>query len=129
MSNSKECVIRFINDLYSRYNYLKIRYEYNEEKSKHIIEILGDSTSTENNIWEIKYDFSRSIKNEYAETILFIDQKSLTKISCADFEIGYDCLKVEIKNTFENFFKQINFASDFNNIAYKAGENNYALAA
>lgn len=119
MKNCKDTVISFIKDLYSNNDELMIRYEYNELRAKHIVEILSKSgRSLDDSIWELKYDFSRMIKDEFGETVLFISEKSLSKISESIFEVGY--------NTFTVNNNLIDFNFDFNSWI---SSYNYALAA
>ena len=68
MKNSRDTIISFIERLYSDNNNLMIRYEYNEIKGKHIVEILSKTgVLCEEFIWESKYDLSRMIKKEFGE--------------------------------------------------------------
>lgn len=53
MKNSRDTIISFIERLYSDNNNLMIRYEYNEIKGKHIVEILSKTgVLCEEFIWE-----------------------------------------------------------------------------
>lgn len=80
MKNSRDTIISFIERLYSDNNNLMIRYEYNEIKGKHIVEILSKTgVLCEEFIWESKYDLSRMIKKEFGETLMFVSDNSLTK--------------------------------------------------
>lgn len=119
MKNSRDTIISFIERLYSDNNNLMIRYEYNEIKGKHIVEILSKTgVLCEEFIWESKYDLSRMIKKEFGETLMFVSDNSLTKISNPIFEVGY--------NSFTVNNNIIDFKSDFD---YWFSLENYSLAA
>ena len=119
MKSCKDVIISFIKDLHYKYNDLIIRYEYNELREKHIVEILSKADDLCNDsIWELKYDFSRKIKQEFGEALLFISESSLSKISEPIFEIG--------NNPFTVNNNVVDFKFDFNSWV---SLNDYALAA
>ena len=104
-----------------------IRYEYNEIKGKHIVEILSKTgVLCEEFIWESKYDLSRMIKKEFGETLMFVSDNSLTKISNPIFEVGYNSTLEVGYNSFTVNNNIIDFKSDFD---YWFSLENYSLAA
>lgn len=119
MKSSKDIIISFIRDLYSKNNNLMMRYEYNQSKEKHFVEILSKTDDFDlDSIWELKYDISRLIKNEFGETVLFLTNESLSKICSPIFEMGY--------NSFMVTKKTLDFSFDFNSWI---SSDNYSLAA
>lgn len=127
MKNSRDTIISFIERLYSDNNNLMIRYEYNEIKGKHIVEILSKTgVLCEEFIWESKYDLSRMIKKEFGETLMFVSDNSLTKISNPIFEVGYNSTLEVGYNSFTVNNNIIYFKSDFD---YWFSLENYSLAA
>lgn len=127
MKNSRDTIISFIERLYSDNNNLMIRYEYNEIKGKHIVEILSKTgVLCEEVIWESKYDLSRMIKKEFGETLMFVSDNSLTKISNPIFEVGYNSTLEVGYNSFTVNNNIIDFKSDFD---YWFSLENYSLAA
>lgn len=127
MKNSRDTIISFIERLYSDNNNLMIRYEYNEIKGKHIVEILSKTgVLCEEFIWESKYDLARMIKKEFGETLMFVSDNSLTKISNPIFEVGYNSTLEVGYNSFTVNNNIIDFKSDFD---YWFSLENYSLAA
>jgi len=102
---AKEYLLDQLNDLYARFEGIKIRYEFNEDLYTHIIEILPLKTYEGNQDYvlaemKIEEEFQSLFEEE---EILFVSEDSLNQIKEPSFSLGYDS-----KDIFTYFFEQIN---------------------
>lgn len=115
-----------LNELYSKFSNIKIRYEYRTTTYSHLIEVIPLSFFEENEEYmniegQIENEFETSFPNE---NIVFISEDSLTEISHPDFKLGYDVFK------YNNEVKNLDFiVKGFSDIIDCQYSNNYALAA
>lgn len=92
MNNRQEYIISQLESLYSKFENLKIRYEFNKILNTHLIEILPlEAFESQEYILEemsITDDFEELFG--FDEEILFISEDSLNKIQHPSFELGYN---------------------------------------
>lgn len=89
---AREYILDQLNDLYTRFEGIKIRYEFNVDLYVHIIEVLPL------HIFEEKQDYilaEMKIEEEFQtlfedEEILFVSEGSLNQIEEASFSLGYE---------------------------------------
>lgn len=123
---SIEFVKSKLNDLFNKFNFIKIRYEYRLNTFTHLIEVLPLSFFEKNEEYmllesEIENDFESFFPKE---NILFISENSLSEIKNPNIKLGYN--KIE----FENEISNLNFIIEgFNTNVEIQNINNYALAA
>jgi hypothetical protein len=128
MKNSQKFIIEKLNNLYSSLIDVKIRYEFREYMSTHLIEILPLETFENNQDYiliemEIQDEFECSFGEN--EEILFISSDSLNEIRDIHYSLGY--------NIIEKIMPTVLFphAFSFNEFDTIITEDNtsYALAA
>lgn len=81
-----------LEELFSKFEEIKIRYEYMANTRSHIVEIMPFSLFEENKDYLVE---ETNIEDEFellfpTENIVFISEGSLTEIKNADIELGYD---------------------------------------
>ena len=123
---AQEFVVERLMGLFSKYEEVKIRYEYRINTQSHIVEIMP-SSFFEGNKGYLADDVV--IEKEFEalypmENLVFISEGSLTEIRNADLELGYD------KITFECIKHVVEYeVSGYSNEEEFFECNNYALAA
>ncbi len=124
---SREFIKTKLNELYTKFSDIRIRYEYRANTYSHLIEIIPFNFFEENEEYitiesKIEEDFENMFPNE---NILFISDGSLTEIINPEFRLGYDDT---IK--FNNDVLNIDYIVDgFNDGLDFQYSNNYALAS
>ncbi|MDD2636322.1 MAG: hypothetical protein PHW82_12600 [Bacteroidales bacterium] len=93
---SKEFIKNKLNYLHSKFNDVKIRYEYRANTYSHIIEIIPLSFFEKNKEYmilesEIEEEFESKYPNE---NILFISEGALSEIYNPEYKLGYNELKL-----------------------------------
>ncbi|MBN2745407.1 MAG: hypothetical protein JXR34_01660 [Bacteroidales bacterium] len=126
MRQSIEFLKTRLNELYSKFSDIKIRYEYNPNTVTHIIEVIPLSFFQQDKEYMI---FEETIEQNFeasfpSENILFISEDSLTEIINPCYKLGYDSI------LFYNEGEMTELVVE----GYPAGvevplSNNYALAA
>ncbi len=123
---SKEFLIKKLKELASKFEDIKIRYEYHQSTYSHLIEVIPLSIFENDKAYmlaeeKLENDFENLFPDE---DIVFISEDSLTEIKNPELLLGYE--EVIFNNTVtvpefmvEGFTEEIDF-SDF---------TNYALAA
>ncbi len=123
---SKEFIKSKLNELYSKFNNIKIRYEYRANTYSHLVEIIPLS------FFEASEEYmtiEANIEDEFesifpSENIVFISEGSLSEINNPEFTLGYEVIK------FDNEALNIDFIVEgFSDIVDCQYSNNYALAA
>ena len=125
--NPKEYVSEKLNILFSKFGWIQIRYENRKSTNSHIIEITPLSFFEENEDFMIEEErFEKEFESLYpGENIVFISEKSLTKIDKTDLAFGI--VPFVFDNTLDSIEVKVTYGYSKN--CY-AGENyNYALAA
>lgn len=124
--NSKEFLIERLKELFSRFEDIKIRYEYRKNTCSHIIEVIPLAVFKKDE----DYMFAEAkLEDEFEQLfpqqdIVFISEGSLTEIKNPDLLLGYDSMIFD--NTgFDTKFIVEGFSEEVN----VAGCENYALAA
>lgn len=103
---SNKYLIDRLNGLQNKFANLSIRYQYNPYTLKHIVEILPFS-DYDTNVDYIEYeaDLSFEFDNKFfPESIMFISEESLTKITNPHFILEKQVFSIEsykIKHTFK----------------------------
>jgi len=93
MNESKDFVIKKLNNLFETIKGVKIKYEYRDYLSAHFIEVMPLETFEDNNTYLLA---EMAIQDEFEqlfggiEEILFISSDSLNKIKDVQFSLGYD---------------------------------------
>ena len=123
---SKEFIVAKLNELYSKFNNIKIRYEYRANTYSHLVEIIPLS------FFEASEEYmtiEATIEDEFesifpSENIVFISEGSLSEINNPEFTLGYEVIK------FDNEALSIDFIVEgFSEIVDCQYSNSYALAA
>lgn len=91
---AKAFIEKKLEELFSKFEKIKIRYEYMANTGSHIVEIMPFS------LFEEKKDYlveEAKIEDEFEtlypmENIVFISEGSLTEINKPDLELGYDTI-------------------------------------
>ncbi|TKG95207.1 hypothetical protein EYV94_10880 [Puteibacter caeruleilacunae] len=123
--NSRKFIETKLNELYSRFTEVKIRYEFRTNTNSHIIEIIPLSFFEENREYmsveaEIEEEFETSFPNE---NILFVSEDSLTEVVSPMFELGYESI------IFDNEEFSLEFDVEGFTECVEFWDSNYALAA
>ncbi|HQB77933.1 MAG TPA: hypothetical protein PLJ52_06265 [Tenuifilaceae bacterium] len=123
---AQEFLIEKLRGLSSKYEEVKIRYEYRANTQSHIIEIIPLSFFDKNAEYLLdEANIERHFEELYpSQNIVFISEGSLIEIRNADLELGYDKLVFDY-NKVVPVFEVIEY-SDMLESAYSY---NYALAA
>lgn len=128
MNKAQQFIIEKLNDLYNSIEGIKIRYEYRDYLSTHIIEILPLNTFEFNDEYIL---FEMRIEDEFEsifgsdDDILFISSDSLNEIKDVQYSWGYISFeKIAIRKIKPHSF---NFEPTFNNVV--VDNTSYALAA
>jgi hypothetical protein len=84
---SKEFIKSKIGNLIENFPQLSIRYQYDKNDSTHLIEVMplcdfNDNANYQNAEAEITFEFEKLF---FPETVLFISEESLTKITKPEF--------------------------------------------
>ena len=99
--NSKDFIKEKLNELFSKFGGIQIRYEYRANTQSHIIEIIPLSFFESNAHY---MEFEAMIEDEFEqlftnENIVFVSQDSLTEIKQVDFELGYTDIILVVGNS------------------------------
>lgn len=86
---AKEFVINKINEIIEKFPDTKVRYEYDDFTSSHIVEVLPASIHVENDEYitfalDLFFEFNRLFPEE---TLVIIDDESLTEIENCEYEV------------------------------------------
>lgn len=90
--NSRDFIKEKLNELFSKFEGIQIKYEYRATTLSHIVEVIPLSFFQSNADYMefeamFEEEFERLFKNE---NIVFVSQNSLTEIKQAHFELGYE---------------------------------------
>jgi hypothetical protein len=96
--NSKDFIEEKLNELFSKFEGIQIRYEYRVTTHSHIVEVIPLSFFQSNADYmefeaRFEEEFERLFKNE---NIVFVSQDSLTEIKQAHFELGQEEIILDI---------------------------------
>ena len=96
--NSKDFIKHKLNELFSKFEGIQIRYEYRANTQSHIIEVIPLSFFESNAQY---MEFEAMIEDQFEqlftnENIVFVSQDSLTEIKQVDFELGYKEIILDI---------------------------------
>jgi len=88
---SKEYIENKLNELFTKFGDIKIRYEYRANTCSHLIEVIPFSFFDKN---EDYMKLEANIEDEFEslfpdESIIFISEGSLSEIKRSDFNLGY----------------------------------------
>jgi len=124
--NSKEFLVEKLKELSSKFEDIKIRYEYRKSTCSHIIEVIPLAVFKNNEDYmsaeaHLEYEFERLFPQE---DIVFISEGSLTEIKAPDLVLGYNSIVFD-NTSFDAEFIVEGFSEEVN----VAGCENYALAA
>lgn len=117
-----------LKELFLRFPKSNIRYEYRSNRNSHLIEITPLSFYNNDRYKIVETEIEDEFENKFpSESVIFISENSLNKISCPHFELmnevkGKVCLLNHNSVVLPYNFLNLSF------VEY-AGENNYALAA
>ena len=117
---SKEFIKNSLNNLFDKFD-IKLRYEYRESTTSHLIEVIPLHVFEEDKDYmQAEFNFENEFEELFPnENIVFISEDSLTEIKESEFELGYDTNSLEDYTSFFEF--------DFEEIIDT--QDNYALAA
>ena len=123
---AKKFLEKKLKELASKFEEVKIRYEYRANTQSHIIEIIPLVFFQENEIYLIE---EANIESEFEarypmENIIFISEGSLTEINNADIELGYNIITFD----YNNFSIEFEVNGYYEVIEPQVNEN-YAIAA
>lgn len=123
---AQEFLIEKLRELSSKYEEVKIRYEYRANTQSHLVEIIPLSFFEKNAAYLID---ESSIEEQFEalypmESIVFISEGSLTEIKKADLELGYNKIIYDC-NKFAVEYEVLGYSDMVESI----GCDNYALAA
>ena len=132
--NSREYLKGELENLIKIFPQLKIKYQFDDFEKVHLIEVLplcdfDNNEEYQNAEAEITFEFEKIF---YPETVLFISEESLTKVTKPEYELNYSKLDnyilEELIISSEEFVSQTNF--NFKHMEdYSGDKYNYALAA
>ena len=123
---SKEFIEAKLNELYSKFNSIKIRYEYRANTYSHLVEIIPLSFfEASEEYMTIEANIEDGFESIFpSENIVFISEGSLSEINNPEFTLGYEVIK------FDNEALNIDFIVEgFSEIVDCQYSYNYALAA
>jgi len=123
--NSKEFLTEKLNELFSKFEGVQIRYEYRVNTQSHIVEVIPLNFFEGNEYMEAEAMIEEEFESLYQqENIVFISEGSLTEIKHAELELGYD--KIILDYGKSNFEFEV---SGFSEIVLHFDYQNFALAA
>lgn len=123
---SKEFLIGKLTEMSSRFEDVKIRYEYRKNTYSHIIEVIPLAIFKSNKDYMMA---EANLEDEFEtlfpkEDIVFISEDSLTEIESPDLLLGYESI------TFDNLISATEFVVEgFTDEVDFSGCEYYALAA
>lgn len=129
MNPSKDFLKNKLEELFQKFDGVKIRYEFREYMNLHLIEVLPLETFEDNQAFILEeIEIQDEFESMYGDTeeILFISSDSLNEIKTVDFEFGYESIAVQVTKLISHSFSFSNFgALEFE----KEHDNQYILAA
>lgn len=129
MNPSKDFLKNKLEELFQKFDGVKIRYEFREYMNLHLIEVLPLETFEDNQSFILEeIEIQDEFESMYGDTeeILFISSDSLNEIKTVDFEFGYESIAVQVTKLISHSFSFSNFgAREFE----KEHDNQYILAA
>ena len=123
---AQDFLIEKLRELSSKYEDVKIRYEYRANTQSHIIEIIPLSFFDKNVEYLLdETNIERLFEELYpSENIVFISEGSLIEIRKADLELGYKKLVFDNDKLIPEYE-----VLEYTNLLELGGYCNYALAA
>jgi hypothetical protein len=127
---SKEFIKNKLEQLSKEFQEISIRYQFDKRDLTHIIEIkplkeFNDNSSYQEKEAEITYEFEQLF---FPETILFISENSLTKITEPELEYNMN-LAAYISIQFKELLEKMSFAVMIDIKEPAGNDYNYAMAA
>jgi hypothetical protein len=124
--NSKEFLIERLKEMSSKFEDVKIRYEYRTNTYSHIIEVIPLAIFDSNEQYMLA---EANLENEFEslfpqEDIVFVSEDSLTEIKNPDLLLGYESITFEVSEVSQSFV-----VNGFTEEVDFWGCENYALAA
>jgi hypothetical protein len=124
--NSKEYLTEKLSKISEIFAHLSFRYQFDSIDQTHIIEVkpLEDFNTNESYVdyeAELTFAFDQQF---FPESVMFVSEESLTKVTKPEFEILPD----KISMTLENFFDQFKFRG-IDQLAIPCCNIEYRLAA
>jgi len=123
---AQDFLIEKLRELSSKYEEVKIRYEYRANTQSHIIEIIPLSFFDKNAEYLLdEANIERQFEELYPfDNIVFISEGSLIEIRKADLELGYNKLVFDYNKVIPVFE-----VLEYTDMLESTGCYNYALAA
>lgn len=124
--NSKEFLIERLKEMSSKFEDVKIRYEYRTNTYSHIIEVIPLAIFDSNEQYMLA---EANLENEFEslfpqEDIVFVSEDSLTEIKNPDLLLGNESITFEVSEVSQSFV-----VNGFTEEVDFWGCENYALAA
>lgn len=126
--NAKEFLRKKLGELYSKFENIKIQYEYQIGTAIHVVEILPLDVFESNSYIDEEIALDEEFEQSYPnEEVLFISSDSLTQIKEAEYQWGYNLNDTKL---FESELEELSFNLDKTiGLDYTPEYYNYALAA
>ncbi|HTO15691.1 MAG TPA: hypothetical protein VLZ83_07960 [Edaphocola sp.] len=128
--NSKIYLKNRLTELYNKFANLSIKYQYDSYTEKHIVEVLPFSEYDTNEDYlnfesELSFEFDNMF---FPESVMFISEESLTKITNPEFILEKQIFSIENHNIKHTF--RIEKEDKYTCVEYTyVDKTNYCLAA
>jgi len=125
--NPSEFLKNKLQEIFSKFEGIQIRYENRESTNSHIVEVIPFSFFDKNKDYMIEEEI---LEAEFEllypnENIVFVSEDSLTKINHPNIKFGYEKITI----TCDSKDIEIELSDDYSTLIYAGFEYNYALAA
>lgn len=108
---SKEYIINKLENIFSNFPFLSFRYQYAEFEQMHIVEVtplddFENNSKYQENEAQLTYEFDNLF---FPESLMFISDDSLTKITKVDFELKPDVQVISYSQEITNQIFKVPF--------------------
>lgn len=128
MRESQQYVIKKLNELFSSIQGIKIRYEFRDYLSAHLIEVLPCKVFEDDHDYLLaEMSFQDGFEKRFGtnEEILFISSDSLNEIKESQYSLGYEVIEIIEKTpVFTHSYRTFGLGLEVNQ-----EDTSYALAA
>lgn len=105
MKSNKQKIVKSILDrLSAKYEGSNFRYEYRPYNDTHIVEVYPLSLYDNLQYSEEELDIILKFEEKYGETLLFVSEKSLTKVTNPIYQVAYK-EKIETNSFYSQMFE------------------------
>ena len=109
--NTQKKIEAILNKLSSKYEGAKFRYEYRAYCDTHVVEVTPLSLYENSKYSDEEFDIVLDFEKNYGETLLFVSEHSLTKVTNPLYEVAHK--KEEVTSSIFNQLFDFSYRSDY----------------